>query len=445
MSTFIGQLIGFAVIVFLVWKYVAPPVRTLMSNTQESIRTQLADSAVATKKLSEADSDYRKALDEAKAEAKQVTEEARVDAERIAEQLRAQADTEVERIKVQGAQQVQLLRQQLIRELRANLGTESVHRAGELVRDHVSDAAAQSATVDRFLDELNEMAPSTGVIEDTATAKLRSASRESLRTVVGRLDELGGDLDADGLSSLADDLAAVAKLLLDQPAVNKHLAEPSDNPAPKVRMLETLLSGKVGAPALEVLKTAVSERWSAASDLVEAVKHTARLALLVQAERNGEVDEVEDELFRFGRILDSEPELTVLLGDYDTPVAGRIGLLSNVLDGGSGANATAKGLLSQTVELLHGERADVAVLDLAQLAVARRGEVVAHVSSAAELADAQHNRLTEILTRVYGHPVSIQSEVDPTLLGGLSISVGDEVIDGTLATKLAAAETQLPD
>ena len=104
-------------------------------------------------------------------------DEARHDAEKIAEQLRAQADAELERIKTQGGQQVQLLRQQLIRELRQSLGAESVHRAARLVRDFVSDPAEQSATVDRFLDELDEMAPSSTVFDDAATAKLRAASR----------------------------------------------------------------------------------------------------------------------------------------------------------------------------------------------------------------------------------------------------------------------------
>jgi F-type H+-transporting ATPase subunit delta len=82
---------------------------------------------------------------------------------------------------------------------------------------------------------------------------------------------------------------------------------------------------------------------------------------------------------------------------------------------------------------------------LANLAVSRRGEIVADVGTASELTDTQSSRLTELLTRIYGRPVSLQLYVNPELLGGLSIAVGDEVIDGSLASKLAAAETQLPD
>jgi ATP synthase F0 subunit b/ATP synthase F1 delta subunit len=445
MSTFIGQLVGFAVIVFLIWRYVVPPVRRMMTNQQENVRKQLEDSAEAKKRLAEAEKAHENALEQAKAEAKQVTEEARVDAQRIVEQLHAQADAEVERIKVQGAQQVRLLRAQLVRQLRGDLGVESVRRAGELVREHVSDPDSQAATVDRFIDELDAMAPSEAVIEDRATARLRSASRESLAALVTKFDEATADLRPRQLTSVAEDLASVAKLLARESILTRHLADPADDPAPKQGLLETLLEGKVGDTAMDVLKAAVSARWSSDTNLVDAVEHAARLALLVRAEREDIAGDVEEQLFRFSRILDAQPRLATLLSDYSAPAEGRVQLVRDVLESGSGVNAATVQLLSQTIELLRGERADEAVLDLAELAVARRGEVVAHVSAAADLSDAQRTRLTEVLTRIYGHPVSVQLHVNPELLGGLNIAVGDEVIDGTLSSKLAAAETKLPD
>jgi ATP synthase F1 delta subunit/ATP synthase F0 subunit b len=444
MSTFIGQLIGFAVIAWIIWRYVAPPVRTLMQKQQDAVRTALAESAEAAKKLTEADAEHAKALENAKVESAKVTDEAKHDSERIAAQLAEQAGVDAERIKAQGVQQVQLMRQQLIRQLRQGLGDEAVQKAAGLVRGHVADPAAQAATVDRFLDELEQMAPSEAVIETGATARLRAASRDALAAVVTEFDSVAGDLDADGLTKLAEELASVGKLLITEPTLARHLAEPADDAAPKVRLVETLLSGKVGDPTLDVVRTVVSQRWSTASNIVDGIEHTARLALLKRAEVVGEVDEVEDQLFRFGRVLDAEPRLAALLSDYTTPAEGRIALLNKVLDG-SGISGTAAALLSQTIELLRGERADEAVIDLAELAVSRRGEVVAHVTAASELSDAQRDRLTEVLTRIYGHPVSVQLHVDPELLGGLSIAVGDEVIDGSIASRLAAAQTQLPD
>lgn len=443
MSTFIGQLIGFAVIVFLVVRYVVPPVRTMMKNQQENVRRQLEDHSEAEKKVADADSEHAKALEEARTEAKKVIEEARHDAEKIAEQLRAQADVELERIKTQGGQQVQLLRQQLIRELRQSLGTEAVHRARDLVGDFVSDPSEQSATVDRFLTELDEMAPSSTGFTDAVTAKLRPASRESVIGMVKQLDGVVADLDADLLTKLANDLSSAVKLLRREALLGRHLADPSLDPDRKVALAERLLSGKVSDAALDVLKTAVSQRWSSTSDLVRGVQHIARLALLVRAELEDQIDDVEDQLFRFSRILDSEPRLISLLSEYSAPLEGRISLLNNVLRRQASKNTAD--LLRQTVELLHGERADEAVRELANLAVSRRGEVVAHVGAAAELSDAQLDRLTELLTRIYGHPVSVQLDLNPALLGGLTIAVGDEVIDGSLASKLASAETHLPE
>jgi F-type H+-transporting ATPase subunit delta len=445
MSTFIGQLIGFAVIAYILWRYVVPPVRTLMRKQQDAVRTALAESAAAAKKLAEADAEHAKALENAKTESAKVTDEAKHDSERIAAQLAEQAGIDAERIKAQGAQQVQLMRRQLIRQLRQGLGDEAVQKAGDLVRRHVADPAAQAATIDRFLDELEEMAPSSAVIETGATARLRAASRESLATLVAEFDRLADSLDADGLTKLADELGSVVTLLVAEPSLNKHLAEPTDDPAPKVRLVEALLSGKVGQPTLDILKTAVSQRWSTETDLIDAVEHTARVALLKRAENAGEIDDVEEQLFRFGRLLDAEPRLAALLSDYTAPADGRIALLDKILDGDSSSNDTAAALLRQTIGQLRGERADEAVIDLAELAVARRGEIVAHVSASTELTDAQRNRLTEVLTRIYGHPVSVQLDVDPDVLGGLSIAVGDEVIDGSIASRLSAAETQLPD
>ncbi len=445
MSTFIGQLIGFAVIVFIIVKWVAPLVKGLMVKQQEAIRVALAESADAAKRLADADAMHAKALADAAAESGSVTSEAKQDAERIKAQLAEQAGVDAERIKVQGGQQIQLLRQQTVRELRLGLGDEAVRKAGDLVRAHVADPAAQAATVDRFLDDLDQMAPSAAVIETGFSAGLRAASRAALDSLVTEFDSAAGGLDANGLTALADDLTAVAKLLISEPALTKHLAEASDSATAKVALVDKLLTGKIGDPALKLVRTAASQRWSVESNLIDGIEHIARLALLQRAKVAGEVDEVEDQLFQFGRVLDNEPRLSALLSDYTADAATRVALLDKVVGSGSSANGTAAALLEQTVTLLRGERADEAVIDLAELAVARRGEVVAHVSAAADLSDAQRDRLTAVLTRIYGHPVSVQLHVDPELLGGLSITVGDEVIDGSIASRLAAAQNQLPD
>jgi F-type H+-transporting ATPase subunit delta len=443
-STFIGQLVGFAVIVWILMKYVAPPVRRMMAAQQETVRNALAEGAAATQRLAAADTHHAQRVADGQAEARHIVEEARSDSVRIAEQLRAQADVEVERIKIQGGQQVSLLRSQVIRQLRTDLGGESVRRASELVRGYVSDPQARAATVDRFLDELESMAPAAFTPE-VGTPGMRSASRDAQGALVERFDSMATKLSAEELSTLSGELAAVAELLNREPILSRHLAEATGETDAKKQLLSRLLSGKAGANTIELLNTAVSVRWSATKDFGAAVEHVARLSLLVRAEREHQAEEVAEQLFRFGRILQAEPRLNNLLGDYSKPAAERVSLLRGVFDRAGGINPTAAALLSQTVELLHGQRADEAVQDLAQLAVAHRGEIVAEVQAADELSDTQRQRLADVLARVYHHPVSVQLNVDPELLGGLSVAVGDEVIDGTLSSRLVAAETKLPD
>lgn len=108
MSTFIGQLVGFAAIVFLVVRYVVPPVRRLMTARQDAVRQQLKDAATASDRLTESTTAHSEAVESAKSEAERIVEEAQTDSGRIVEQLRAQADVEAERIGAQGSRQVDL-------------------------------------------------------------------------------------------------------------------------------------------------------------------------------------------------------------------------------------------------------------------------------------------------------------------------------------------------
>jgi F-type H+-transporting ATPase subunit delta len=315
-----------------------------------------------------------------------------------------------------------------------------------LVRNYVADPAQQSSTVDRFLDELDAMAPVPANVEYPLMKKLRSASRQALENLSDRFRTIAKNLDNKALTTVSSELVSVAQMLDREIVVTRYLTVPAEDAGPRVQLIERLVSGKVGDATLDVLRAAVSERWSANSDLIDALEHVSRQALLEIAERDDRVDEVEDQLFRFSRILETEPQLGIMLGDYAAPAEGRVALLRKVLDNASGrVNPIARALLAQTVELLRGEPAEEAMKFLAEVAVARRGEIVAKVSAAAELSNAQRTRLTDVLSRIYGHPVTLQQQVDPELLGGLLIAVADEVIDGTLSSRLAAAEAQLPD
>jgi F-type H+-transporting ATPase subunit delta len=168
----------------------------------------------------------------------------------------------------------------------------------------------------------------------------------------------------------------------------------------------------------------------------------ARQALLAVAEKEGSLDDVEDELFRFGRVLNREHQLGSLLADITTPADGRISLLDGLIEGK--VSPVTAALLRESVQLPRDRHLDVVSEELAELAAARRDRSVARVTTPVALSPEQEQKLADSLTRLYGRPMSLQIELDPSLLGGLVVQVGGEVIDGSVSSKLAAARRSLP-
>ena len=271
---------------------------------------------------------------------------------------------------------------------------------------------------------------------------LQAASRESLADLSARLDVFIGQVGVAELERLADQLFSVARLLSGETTLRRHLADPAVPQESRTGLVERLLGSKLDRPALEAVAAAVAERWSRPVDLVNALEALARNAALASAEKSDRLDEVEDELFRFGRILDREPELAGLLADTSRPVDGRTALLDRVL--GGKVTPTTATLLRQAVALPRGRHLDVIAEELAELAAARRELSVARVATPVRLTPEQEQRLTTSLSRLYGRPMSLQVELDEALLGGLVVRVGGEVIDGSVAGRIEAARRHLP-
>jgi len=271
---------------------------------------------------------------------------------------------------------------------------------------------------------------------------LQAASRESLADLNARLDVFVDQVGAADLDRLADQLFSVARLLSGETTLRRHLADPAVAEDARTGLVERLLGGKLDRPALEAVAAAVAARWSRPVDLVNALESLARNAALGSADKGDRLDDVEDELFRFGRILDREPELAGLLADTGRPLEGRLGLLDRLLSGK--VTPTTATLLRQAVSLPRGRHLDVIAEELAELAAARRELSVARVTTPVRLTPDQEQRLTGSLSRLYGRPMSLQVELDESLLGGLVVRVGGEVIDGSVAGRIEAARRHLP-
>ncbi|MDQ3760259.1 MAG: F0F1 ATP synthase subunit B [Actinomycetota bacterium] len=159
-ATFFVELVIFLVVLGVIWRYVVPPVKRAMRERQEMVRRQIEESQQASKRLAEAEARYSEALAEARVEAAKIRETARADAQEIKDEMRQQAEQEVARIRQRGEEQLATQREQVVRELRGELGKLAVTLAGRIVGESVADDARRAGTVDRFLNELQDMASS---------------------------------------------------------------------------------------------------------------------------------------------------------------------------------------------------------------------------------------------------------------------------------------------
>lgn len=271
---------------------------------------------------------------------------------------------------------------------------------------------------------------------------LRSASREAVATLARRRDEIcGAGVSNDLLATVAGELYSVATLLTQQPRLRRTLGDPATDREGRAALAARLLDGKLSPQTVEIVKAAVSLRWSSAWDLTDALERTGDDSLFASAESQGVLDTVEDELFRFERILDGAGELGVLLDERNVDAQRRIGLLDSIVAGK--VHPITLQLLQHAVASERKRSARLAIDDLLDSAAARQAQSIARVTAAVELTAQQQSRLAAALTELYGRPISVRTAVDPAIRGGLVVRVGDELIDGSITSRLLQARNAL--
>lgn len=271
---------------------------------------------------------------------------------------------------------------------------------------------------------------------------MRSASRQSLDALRDKQREVyGGRISAATLTTLSGELYAIADLLVRQPRLRRTLGDPAAPAQARSDLIEQLLSDKVEKHTLTLATTAVGLRWSTPWDLTDALEDAGDEALFAAAEKDRKLDTVEDELFRFERIMQSESSAVALLDDAVADVDRRNALLDDLVSGK--VNAVTLALLHHAVASTRKRSVLLAVDDLLDKAAVRQERSVARVVSAVALTDAQQQRLEAALTDMYGRTISVRTAVDPEVRGGLIVRVGDEVIDGSIATRLAQARSTI--
>ena len=160
-GTFFVELIAFGIIVYILGKWVIPPINRAMQARQDAIRDDFAELDEAKAKAEAAENEYREQLVEARHEAAKIREQAREEGALIIAEMREKALAESERILQLAHQQVEAERRQVVAQLRTEVGTMATTLAGRIVGESLEDDERRDRTVERFLSNLESSEPAS--------------------------------------------------------------------------------------------------------------------------------------------------------------------------------------------------------------------------------------------------------------------------------------------
>ncbi len=270
---------------------------------------------------------------------------------------------------------------------------------------------------------------------------LGGTSRVSVLSLRGVLDEKVKPLSSDDAAQFSNDLFTILTVLSTSVGVRRALTDNARDAAAKAELISNLFAGKVAPAAQSLLASAAGMRWSSPSELADAIEQFAVEAQAVVADKNNEITKLEDQLFDFARVLIANPELRQALNTSADSDEGKVALLESVVKG-KYANSTIN-LLRRIVVLRRGRNIDATLAAYSHYVSVRKDRMVAHIRTAVELTSAQQEKLSAALAKEVGKAVQINIEVDPKVLGGISIRYGDEIIDGTVINRLTEASRAL--
>ncbi|MBC7632466.1 F0F1 ATP synthase subunit delta [Aeromicrobium sp.] len=264
---------------------------------------------------------------------------------------------------------------------------------------------------------------------------MRGISAKSLEEVLAAVDAVKGSS-----GDLGAELFGVVSTLDGAPALRRVLTDPSTEATAKVGLVKQVFASQISADALSVLDTAVSGRWASMRDLSDGLETAGVTAQVAAADAAGELDELETELFEVGRMVQSDAELRQVISDRALPASAKGTLLASLLDGH--VTATTIALATQAAAARTGSFEKV-LAGFGETAAARRSRVLAEVRVAYDLDEAEKTRLAAALAKKYGREVHLNILVDPSVVGGIAVSVGGEVVDGSMSTRLEIARRRL--
>ena len=271
----------------------------------------------------------------------------------------------------------------------------------------------------------------------TALAALGGASRQSLAIARSSLDSALKSLSSGDASAFAGDLFAVVAALDSSTPLRRAVTDGSRDAESKAKLVTDLFGKTISATALKLVSELTALRWSSPSNLGDVLEQLAVEAEASAANMANELDRLEEELFAFSRIVVSDGDLRQALNSSKYSSEGKRVLIAKLMSGKI-APSTSK-VLGHLVSGLRGRNIEGTIAFYAAATAARRDRVIANVRAAVALTDAQKEKMTATLSQKIGQPVRLNVEIDPTVLGGVSIRFADELIDATIVNRLADA------
>lgn len=265
---------------------------------------------------------------------------------------------------------------------------------------------------------------------------LRGASAEALAALTERLDDAIGTQKA--AATLGDELFTVSQLVRGEAGLRRFATDAALPAEAKQGMVQQVFSGRVGDTTLELLTDAVGRRWTLSRDLADVLERLSEIAVVRSA--GAKADQLTDELFELSGIIDANPRFRSALSDPARSVEDKSTLLGSLLDAKAlPATVTlAKQSLAGTYHTI-----TAALATYRDVAAKSKDEVVATARVARPMSAADQKRLAELLGSQYDTTVHLNVIVDPDVLGGVRVEIGDEVIDGTIASRLDDARRRL--
>jgi F-type H+-transporting ATPase subunit delta len=282
----------------------------------------------------------------------------------------------------------------------------------------MSSSDTRLSALDRVLDEAQARA---------------TADRGMVGKIVDVVKRAPSEAD---IANLGVDLFAVVDALDSSPTLRRALTDPGTPEQNRQRLVHALFGGKVSRMAVDIVAEGAAMRWAGGRTFAAALERQAVRASMMAAENADQLENTEDELFRFARLVDGNPDLRNALTDRSVPLAHRQELVGSLLAGK--ASDVTIALAKRAVgarERTFGQTIEGYVT----LAAAQKNRMVATVRVAKPLTEEQRERLRRTLRSQIGRDVTIQEVVDEHVLGGVRVELGDEVLEGTVAGRLHEA------